>query len=61
MTIQVESVVEVQEVDGEWVDDQTLRVRSRLQGWVELEIDGRRLTISAPDLHAAIENATNTA
>lgn len=64
--IEVESKVRCYEIDGKdtpMIDTPRIIVRGHwnIDTFVVLEIDGKRYTVSAKDLHAAINNATNTA
>jgi hypothetical protein len=65
MTIKVQSLVTIYEVDGEecvGLDMPTLTVRSHWNhsAYVEIEgLDGKRLTVAASELMAAIQNAKN--
>lgn len=61
--ISVTSALTVKQVEGADcpVPAPKLFVRSIFSypRWVELEIDGKRVSLDARDLHAAIDNATN--
>jgi hypothetical protein len=62
--IRVESVVTVYEVDGKLVPPmkESISIRSHTDNhrWVVLQVDGKKITVNASDLEAAIRNAQNT-